>query len=63
VKALIARIEEGVASGKTVDEALTDYPVVEDQHHHAERFVRQIQRNHAFLDFIKQLRELSPNHP
>jgi hypothetical protein len=63
VKALIARVEEAAASGKTVDEALSDYPVIDGRHHQAERLVHQVRRNPAFLDFLKQLRELSPDHP
>ena len=63
VTALIARVEEAAASGKTVDEALSEYPVIDGRYHQAERLVHQVRRNPAFLDFLKQVRELSPNHP
>jgi hypothetical protein len=63
VKALIARVEEAAASGTTVDQALSEYPVFDGRHHQAEHLVRQVRRNPAFLDFLRQLRELSPNHP
>jgi hypothetical protein len=63
VKTLVARVEEAAAIGKTVDEALADYPVGDGRHRHGERFIHQVRRNPVFLDFLRQLRELPPNHP
>jgi hypothetical protein len=63
VKTLIARVEEGIAGGKTIDEVLSDFPATSGRRHHAERLVHQVRRNHASLEFLKQVRELPPNHP
>jgi hypothetical protein len=63
VKAIIERVEDGVTNGKTIDDVLSDWPVTSGRHHHAEHLVRQVRRNNSFLEFLKQMRELSPNHP
>ena len=61
VKAIIARGDEGVASGKTLDDVLSDWPVTSGRHHEAEQLVQPVRRKKGFLAFLKQMRELSPN--
>jgi hypothetical protein len=63
---LLAAIDERLASGRTLQEivsGLDDAPYEGRQGVWRDRLIRNLRRNHSFLDYLRRQRKLPPNFP
>jgi hypothetical protein len=66
VKELLSLMDEGLASGRTIDDIISDFKVASDETRTRvwrEMLISNVRRNHSLLDYLRRQRELPANFP
>ena len=63
---LLAEIDEGLASGRTLEEIVSEFEDAPDERRKGvwrDRLIRNLRRNPSFLDYLRRQGKLPPNFP
>jgi hypothetical protein len=66
VKELLSLMDEGLATGRTIDDIVTDFKVASDEtttRTWREILIHDVRQNHSFLDYLRRQRELPEHFP
>jgi hypothetical protein len=66
VKELLSLVDEGLASGRTIDDIVSNFNVASDETRTRvwrEMLISNVRRDHSFLDYLRRQRELPASFP